>query len=284
MPLPSNGITPEVIRDIMPPYRLNEDLMAATFAALPAPPPDATPAWRHARITRLLTEIATLKPADAAQARIASHVLIVRGLTDTIAARAQAPDLPIDQICRIARTTTELVRAATALERTLARHQQTPVPFYGTVVQDEVDIPALDALWVRTPAFAGAGSPHSDAAGSLASAGAEPKPTPADKPRPDAAPPPDAASKPVQRFAAPPPNQPDIIPPPAAPAPSAPPPPPAAAPEAPAQRAPDPAVRAVRPAGSSPDWVIEQLDQGPGWSREVLRPRTAADPAPGAAP
>ncbi len=271
--------------------------MAATFAALPAPPPDATQAWRHARITRLLTEIATLKPADAAQARIASHVLIVRGLTDTIAARAQAPDLPIDQICRIARTTAELVRAATALERTLARHQQTPVPFYGTVVQDEVDIPALDALWVgRTLASAGAGSPAPAEAGSLASAAAEPKPAPAGKPRPDAEPTPDAASEPVRRSAAPPPNQPDIIPPPAdtapppppaATAPSlppAPPPPPAAATEAPAQRAPDPAARSVRPAGSSPDWVIEQLDQGPGWSREVLRPRTAADPAPGATP
>ncbi len=37
---PSNGITAEVIRDIMPPYRLDPDLMAATVAALPPPPPD----------------------------------------------------------------------------------------------------------------------------------------------------------------------------------------------------------------------------------------------------
>jgi hypothetical protein len=34
----------------------------------------------------------------------------------------------------------------------------------------------------------------------------------------------------------------------------------------------------TRPAGA--DWVYEQLDQGPGYTREVLRRRTAADPVP----
>jgi hypothetical protein len=41
---PSNGITAEVIRGVMPPYHLSADLLQATFAALPRPPPDATPA------------------------------------------------------------------------------------------------------------------------------------------------------------------------------------------------------------------------------------------------
>ena len=35
MTLPSNGITADLIRDIMPPYHLSADLLAGTFAALP---------------------------------------------------------------------------------------------------------------------------------------------------------------------------------------------------------------------------------------------------------
>jgi hypothetical protein len=39
MSTPSNGITAEAIRGVMPPYRLSRDLLAATFAALPAARP-----------------------------------------------------------------------------------------------------------------------------------------------------------------------------------------------------------------------------------------------------
>ena len=41
MSLPSNGITQDVIREMMPPYHLSPDLLEATLAALPPPPPDA---------------------------------------------------------------------------------------------------------------------------------------------------------------------------------------------------------------------------------------------------
>ena len=88
MSLASNGITPDVIREMMPPYHLSPDLLEATFAALPPPPHAASPPWRQARIARLMQEIATLMPADAAQARLAAQILIVRELADTIAARA----------------------------------------------------------------------------------------------------------------------------------------------------------------------------------------------------
>jgi hypothetical protein len=42
-------------------------------------------------------------------------------------------------------------RGAATLERTLARHQQKPVPFFGTVLADGVDIAALDAVWCKDP-------------------------------------------------------------------------------------------------------------------------------------
>src|SRR5271170_6997200 len=147
MPIPSNGITPEIIRGVMPPYHLSADLLAATIAALPAPPPDTTTAWRQARLTRLLSEIAALTPADAAQARIAAQILTTRELADAFTARAHAPNLEINQMCRLGRTAAELHRSADRLDRSLARHQQMPVSFYGTVIQDQVNIPAVETTW-----------------------------------------------------------------------------------------------------------------------------------------
>jgi hypothetical protein len=147
MSLPSSGITASVIREMMPPYHLSPDLLEATLAALPPPPPGAPAAWRQARITRLMQEISTLMPANAAQARMASEILIVRELADAIAARAYAPDLTVPQMCRVGRASAELGRTATGMVRTLERSQQMPAPFFGTVLADGVDIAAVDAGW-----------------------------------------------------------------------------------------------------------------------------------------
>ncbi len=149
MSIPSNGITPEVIRGVMPPYRLSPDLMAATIAALPAPPPDSTTALREARLTRLLQEVAALKPADAEQAHLATQLLTIRGLARQASTRPRPspPTWKSTRCGRLGRTAAELLRSAAALDRTLARHQQMPTPFYGVVIQDEVDIPALETIW-----------------------------------------------------------------------------------------------------------------------------------------
>ena len=72
MTIPSTGITPEVIRGVMPLYTLSTDLLEGAFLAIPAPPADATTAWRHAHIARLVQEIGGLMPADAPQAWIAA--------------------------------------------------------------------------------------------------------------------------------------------------------------------------------------------------------------------
>ena len=101
MSLITNGITPDVIRGMMPPYHLSTDLLEATLAALPAPPPDATAAWRQVRVARLMQEFATLMPANAAQARVVSQILIMRELADAVAARAHAPELTEVQMARV---------------------------------------------------------------------------------------------------------------------------------------------------------------------------------------
>jgi len=140
----TNGIPPDVIREMMPPYHLGPDLLVATFAALPRPP-DASPAWRQARVARLMQEFATLMPANAAQARIVSQILIMRELADAVAARAHAPELTAEQMARVGRVSAELSRTATGLLRAPERTQQKPVPFFGTALADEVDVVALAA-------------------------------------------------------------------------------------------------------------------------------------------
>jgi hypothetical protein len=151
MATPSNGITPEVIRDFMPPYHLSPDLLAATIAALPRPPPGSTTAWRQARLTRLFQEVTDLHPADAAQASLATQFLTTRELADAYKARAHTPGLEINQMCRLGRIAVDLLRSAAQLDRTLARRQNMPTAFFGVVVQDEVDIPALETIWASQP-------------------------------------------------------------------------------------------------------------------------------------
>jgi hypothetical protein len=164
MSIPSNGITPEVIRDIMPPYHLSTDLLGGALRALAAPPADATTAWRHARIARLVQEIGGLMPADAPQARIAAEIVIVREATDDTFAQSYAPGLTVEQVCRLRRTAADLTRSAATLERSLGRRQATPAPFFGTVEADAVDIGALDAVWCRGAAAAAGAGPMQQAA------------------------------------------------------------------------------------------------------------------------
>jgi hypothetical protein len=265
MATPSNGITPEVIRDFMPPYHLSPDLLAATIAALPRPPPDSTTAWRQARLTRLFQEVTDLHPADAAQARLAAQFLTTRELADAYKARAHTPDLDINQMCRLGRTADALLRSAATLERTLARRQKLPVSFYGTVIQDEVDIPALETIWASgIPASAGTGSRASAGAGSPAAATTATTPPPA-------TPQPATETTPLDPG---PDSRPDPQPTPPAPLQAQ----PDQSPDPTTQPGEPPATPRTRPAG--PDWVFEQLDEGPGYSRQVLRRRTAADPLP----
>jgi hypothetical protein len=144
MPLPSNGITQDVIREMMPPYHLSTGLLEGAVTALP--PPDAPARWRHARLTRLAQGIGGLMPADAAQARLAAQIVVVREATDDTFARSHALELTVEQVCRLRRTAADLTRTAATLERTLARRQAKPAPFFGTVLVEGVDIAALDAV------------------------------------------------------------------------------------------------------------------------------------------
>ncbi len=245
---PSNGITPEVLRGIMPPYELSPDLLQATLAAIPRPPPEATTAWRHARIARLTQEISTLMPANAAQARIASQILIYRELADTLATQAHTPGLEIPVLCRLARTAAALVQTVATLERSLTRYHQKPAPFFGTVLSDAVDIPAVDAIWRSNP-----DQPPAAPEAAVQLPPDPPSPSPPPQPTPSS-----AALTPTE---------------------------PQSQPEEPLHPAADPAPEAPAPdAPATSEWTRTLLDSGPGWSREVLRHRSSPTAGNGSIP
>jgi hypothetical protein len=263
MSLPSNGITAEVIRGIMPPYQLSDDLLQATFAALAPPPRYACMAWRHARIVRLTQEISTLMPANAAQARLAADILMVREMAKTIAARLHAPELTLPEMCRVGRVVGELLRTAGVLVRTLERDQQKPAPFFGTVLADAVDVVALDAAWcngsagsvgdwpVQGPATTGA-DVEVDPVGSGAGAEAEDAACAEEVPTGGTA---------VAGMAAG--EMTDI--------------------EPMQQSAASTGVGVGPGPGSTPEGVVTRLNQGPGWTLDVSRPRVSAQAAVGVA-
>jgi hypothetical protein len=165
--IPTNGMTAEVFREAMSPYQLSADLLTAMFTAIPAPPPDATVAWRQTRATRLVHEVSGLMPADAPQARIGAEIVIYKEAAEDAVKLSCAPGVTVEQVCRLRRTASALTISTAALERSMVRHQQKPVPFFGTVLAEGIDIAALAAWW------GGAGSPGRDGEGLEAGVGAD---------------------------------------------------------------------------------------------------------------
>ncbi len=159
MTLPTNGLTAEVFRQAMPPYQLSADLLTDMFTAIAAPPRDATMAWRQTRATRLVHEVSGLMPADAPQARIAAEIVIYKEAAVDAVKRSGTPGMTVEQVCRLRRTAAVLTISTAALERTLVRQQQKPVPFFGTVLADGIDIAALATGWGEP------GSPGDDGEG-----------------------------------------------------------------------------------------------------------------------
>jgi len=165
MSLLAAGITKDVIRDIMPPYSFDPDLLAGAVGILPPPPPDASASWRQARLRRLVREISVLVPADATQAKLAVQLVVFRETADDTLGRANLPGLTVEQVCRVRRAAADLTRTSVTLERALSRRQELPAAFFGTVLGDEVDIPALDAVWCKAAPAERPGGPAVGAAG-----------------------------------------------------------------------------------------------------------------------
>jgi hypothetical protein len=258
----SAGFDHRLVQEAMPEYRLSPDLLDGLLTALPSPPADAPVAWRHARLTRILQEPAALHPLDAAQARIATQIVVTQFLADDTSERSCAPGLTVEQVCRLRRTARELMDAAGRLARTLARRQARTAPFWAPQLAEGFDLDALDAVWCRKPVQqpatrsrqGGEDAPDAAAPGPAVAAVAaarteadprDPAPALADAP-PDVA---DTGRSPTAR-----------------------------------PMALSPGVTTPILAGPTSGSVVTRLDQGPGWTLEVVRPGISGEAGIGVVP
>ena len=151
MSLASAGITQRVIQEAMPEFHLSPDLIDGVLTAIPPPQAGASVAWRRARLTRVIEEIAAFNPFDAVQARLAAQIVVAQFLAEDTSSRSSAPELTVEQMCRLRRTAGELMRTAERLERALARRQARAVPWRDAPATDGFDLDALDAVWCPDP-------------------------------------------------------------------------------------------------------------------------------------
>jgi hypothetical protein len=156
---PSNGITFRTIQEAMPEYHIDADLLGGVLTAMPPPPPDASPSWRRARLTRVIEEVAARVPMDAAQGHLAGQLVVVQFLADDMLGRITAPGLPLAERRQVTRTADDLLRSVVRLERALERRQTRVMPFRDVGAVGGFDLDALDGVWCRLVPAAAAVTP-----------------------------------------------------------------------------------------------------------------------------
>ena len=148
MSTPSSGITLRTIQEAMPEYYIDTDLVDGVLTAMP-PPPGASAAWRRARLTRIIEEVAARVPMDAAQGHLAGQLVVVEFLADDMLGRITTPGLALAERRLAIRTADDLLRSVARLERTLERRQERVMPFRDVGAVDGFDLAALDGVWCR---------------------------------------------------------------------------------------------------------------------------------------
>ncbi len=118
MSTPSSGITLRTIQEAMPEYYIDTDLVDGVLTAMPPPPPGASAAWRRARLTRIIEEVAARVPMDAAQGHLAGQLVVVEFLADDMLGRITTPGLALAERRLAIRTADDLLRSVARLERT----------------------------------------------------------------------------------------------------------------------------------------------------------------------
>ena len=179
MPDPSNGITFRTIQEAMPEYRISDDLVRGVLGAMPPPPAGISHAWRREHLARVIDEIAARVPMDAAQGHLAGQLVVVEFLALEMLERVTTWELPLAERRLASRTSDDLIRSITRLERTLERRQARVLPFRDVGVVAAFDLDALDRVWCRWMQAAGADpvAPPAKPQHEVAEAQAVPEPT-----------------------------------------------------------------------------------------------------------
>ena len=176
---PSNGITFRTIQEAMPEYHISDDLVRGVLGAMPPPPAGISHAWRREHLARVIDEIAARVPMDAAQGHLAGQLVVVEFLALEMLERVTTWELPLAERRLASRTSDDLIRSITRLERTLERRQARVLPFRDVGAVAGFDLDALDRVWCRWMQAAGADpvAPPAKPQHEVAEAQAVPEPT-----------------------------------------------------------------------------------------------------------
>ncbi len=153
---PSNGITFRTIQEAMPEYHTSDDLECDVLPATPPPAAGISHAWRRERLAQVIGEVAARVPMDAAQGHLAGQLVVVEFLALEMLERVTTWDLPLAERRLASRTSDDLTRSISRLERTLERRQMRVMPFRDVGAAAGFDLDMLDRVWCRGVPGAGA--------------------------------------------------------------------------------------------------------------------------------
>jgi len=153
---PSNGITFRTIQEAMPAYHISDDLVRGVLAAMPPPAVGISHAWRRERLARVIDEVAARVPMDPAQGHLAGQLVVVEFLALEMLERVTTWELPLAERRLASRTSDDLIRSISRLERTLERRQARVMPFRNVGAAAGFDLDMLDRVWCRGMPAAGA--------------------------------------------------------------------------------------------------------------------------------
>ena len=146
MPDPSNGITFRTIQEATPEYHISDDLVRGVLAGMPPPAAGISHAWRRERLARVIDGFAARVPMDAAQGHLAGQLVVVEFLAFEMLERVTTSELPLAERRLASRTSDDLIRSITRLERTLERRQARVLPFRDVGAVAGFDLEMLDRV------------------------------------------------------------------------------------------------------------------------------------------
>jgi len=144
-----------------PPFRISDEHLDSVVAALPPLIAGAPLAWHRTHRKWVAQEIAAFRPADAAQAGAAAHIVVVRHTAASLTSEALRETGSLALAGRLDRTLAALARAGGRMERTLrllrrraasARDRRTGDGQTGDgLARGSLDVPGPDAILSINP-------------------------------------------------------------------------------------------------------------------------------------
>jgi hypothetical protein len=145
-------ITRRDAQDATPEDHVNHNLLDDLLRALPPPPDGATVAWRHAYLRRVVEELAAFAPFTSMDAMMATQIVVCRHLAARTASQSVDPMMSMKVAAEMRRSVQALLRIAGQMERLLPRRRTAEMPGNQVLVEIQVDLTALDAVWCGTAA------------------------------------------------------------------------------------------------------------------------------------